>query len=513
MKGGGDGTIRNSDNTLRYPQNLVGEIHIDGMILTGAVWDMRKALGIDLVRRLTHEARNAAPDGANHGDAFADYFLEVLAADDDDGDLSNGTPHSAEIVEAFVRHGIPASAMTLAHDALTDQPAGLQGYPVGGTVAFSQSIIENLLRLEHARIRFTTDDWKTSDTVDLVIDQQARTFSGIFPAQPAGSIVRYYVEVADAYGSVTRTPASTSHLFLVGFRSRVNEAFDADPGWSTSTDASSGAWVRERPIGTYDKDRGTPPDTPWLQPDGDNTAGDAAIACWVTGNAQAVFGMDENDVDDGKTVLTSRTYDLRGMNAPILRYYRWFSNYQRQGGTGSGRWTSRISDDGGLTWKSLEYSRQHDPQWAVQIIRLEQHVALTDKFVAQFTVSDAAPGAIVEAALDDFEILESEGPVSSSDTPPISGVVELEQNYPNPFNPSTTISFHSPTRAQVRLSVQTLQGADVAVLHDGPVESGSHRFLFDGRALPSAHYVITLRSTPAGAMTSSVSTRIMTLVK
>lgn len=513
MKGSGDGTIRNADNTLRYPQNLVGEIHIDGMILTGAVWDMREALGIDLARRLTHEARNAAPDGANHGDAFADYFLEILAADDDDGDLSNGTPHSAAIVEAFVRHGIPASAMTLAHQALTDQPDGLPGYPVSGTVAFSQSIIENLLRLEHARIRFTTDDWKTSDTVDMEIDQQTRTFGGVFPAQPAGSIVRYYVEVADAYGSVTRTPAGASHLFLVGYRSRINETFDTDAGWTVATDASSGAWVRERPIGTYDKDRGTPPDTPWLQPDADNTTGDGAISCWVTGNAQAVFGMDENDVDDGKTVLTTRTYDLRGMNAPILRYFRWFANYQRQGGTGSGRWTSKISDDGGATWKSIEFSRQHDPQWAVQIVRLEQHVALTDKFVAQFTASDAAPGAIVEAALDDFEILESEGPVSSADALTSAHDVQLEQNYPNPFNPSTTISFTLPVRAQLRLSVQTLQGVEVATLVDAVVDAGRHHVVFDGSSLASGHYLVQLRSSVTGSSDVRVYSRIITLVK
>ncbi len=513
MKGSGDGTIRNSDNTLRFPQNLVGEIHTDGMILTGAVWDMREAIGIDLSRRLTHEARNAVPDGANHGDAFADYFLEILAADDDDGDLSNGTPNSPAIVEAFVRHGIPASAMTLAHVPLTDQAADTSGYPVSGSVSFSQSIIENLMQLAHARIRYTIDDWKTSDTVELAIDQQTRVFAGVFPAQPAGSIVRYYVEVADAYGSATRIPATTSYLFLVGFRSRINETFETEGGWTTNTDASSGAWVRARPIGTYDKDRGTPPDVTWLQPNADNTSVDGTGACWVTGNAQAVFGMDENDVDAGKTVLTSRMYDLRGMNAPIIRYYRWFSNYLASGGTGSGRWTSRISDDGGVTWKSLEYSRQHDPQWNVQIVRLEQHLSLTDSFVVQFTVSDGTPGAIVEGALDDFEILESAGAVSSTESIPVPQEIRLEQNFPNPFNPTSSIAFSIPSPMRVTLSVHSLLGTHVATLIDGALDAGRHAALFDARTLPSGHYVYTLRVGPDGGVPTRVLIRTMTVVK
>ncbi|MBL0175421.1 MAG: hypothetical protein IPP94_09190 [Ignavibacteria bacterium] len=129
LSGSPDGLIRNSDNTRRYPENLVNEIHDDGMILSGAVWDMRKAIGLEVSRKLTHYVKYGTPDGTTTGEVFADYFIEILVADDDDGNLANGTPHSADIIPAFVKHGIPASGLTLSFNPLGDQTSVTNPYP------------------------------------------------------------------------------------------------------------------------------------------------------------------------------------------------------------------------------------------------------------------------------------------------------------------------------------------------------------------------------------------------
>ncbi|MFH1847574.1 MAG: DUF4082 domain-containing protein, partial [Candidatus Omnitrophota bacterium] len=100
---------RNLDNELRYPDDWAGEVHYDGMIISGAFWDLRKNLiqvygeaqGKTLADELIHCARFGYPL------TFSEYCLQILIVDDDDGDVFNGTPHKQEIVDAFYnKHGI-----------------------------------------------------------------------------------------------------------------------------------------------------------------------------------------------------------------------------------------------------------------------------------------------------------------------------------------------------------------------------------------------------------------------
>jgi len=52
---------------------------------------------------------------------MAEFFIEILVADDDDANLSNGTPHFDEIVTRS-RHGIGTSFyINVQHTALDDQ--------------------------------------------------------------------------------------------------------------------------------------------------------------------------------------------------------------------------------------------------------------------------------------------------------------------------------------------------------------------------------------------------------
>jgi hypothetical protein len=67
-------------------------------------------------------------------------------------------------------------------------------------------------------------------------------------------------------------------------------------------------------------------------------------------------------------------------------------------------------------------------------------------------------------------------------------------NYPNPFNPSTTIDFNLPRDLAVDLRVYGPTGSEVAVLADGTLLAGRHRFAFDGSSLPSGLYVYRLRA-------------------
>jgi hypothetical protein len=66
--------------------------------------------------------------------------------------------------------------------------------------------------------------------------------------------------------------------------------------------------------------------------------------------------------------------------------------------------------------------------------------------------------------------------------------------WPNPFNPAATIAFVLRDAAVVRLSVHDRLGREVALLYDGPCDSGTHRVRFDASALPGGVYFYRLDS-------------------
>lgn len=86
-----------------------GEIHYEGQIIGGALWDLRTALiekygeaeGIATADKLWY---GILPGTSNIPSAY----LEALIADDDDGDIINGTPNVCEINAAFGKHGLLA---------------------------------------------------------------------------------------------------------------------------------------------------------------------------------------------------------------------------------------------------------------------------------------------------------------------------------------------------------------------------------------------------------------------
>ncbi len=68
----------------------------------------------------------------------------------------------------------------------------------------------------------------------------------------------------------------------------------------------------------------------------------------------------------------------------------------------------------------------------------------------------------------------------STDVPATDAAFALRA-HPNPFNPSTRLSFSLPVAQRARVVVHAADGRLVAVLHDGPLASGSQAFAWDGR--------------------------------
>jgi hypothetical protein len=102
-----------ADAEWLWPQDIA-EIHHTGMIFGGTFWDLRKALiaekgeaaGIAIVNKLYLGALRRSIN-------IPTSLVEVLAEDDDDGNLENGTPNECTIRAAFGRHGMRTASGTV----------------------------------------------------------------------------------------------------------------------------------------------------------------------------------------------------------------------------------------------------------------------------------------------------------------------------------------------------------------------------------------------------------------
>ena len=88
---------RDLTNTWIFDENL--SIHRNGQVIGGACWDLRQTQGIGsaIADQLVFEALQMTPHAFN----FDDFALNMLIADDNDGNLSNSVPHFSEIETAF----------------------------------------------------------------------------------------------------------------------------------------------------------------------------------------------------------------------------------------------------------------------------------------------------------------------------------------------------------------------------------------------------------------------------
>ena len=107
----GAGTlIRTGNNARQYPTGAT--VHQQGESWMGFAWKLRERLATTRGRPTAIAVTNDIVLGTIVADATdqAAAMLEVWLADDNDGDLTNGTPHAAELIWAADQHNLPDPA-------------------------------------------------------------------------------------------------------------------------------------------------------------------------------------------------------------------------------------------------------------------------------------------------------------------------------------------------------------------------------------------------------------------
>lgn len=469
----GAGThLRNVDNTNHWPEDDGGS-HFAGQMIGGALWDLRQSAGLATAASLSHFAKYGLPDDADNGEALHEYYVETLVADDDDADLSNGTPNAAAIAAAFNAHGIGSGFFVdITHTALTDTPDH-GPFLVAANILYSGPF--SALDAASPTLHYSVNG-SAWETVPMTPSGAPNQFRANLPGTFVG-LIRYYITAADQLGGSFAFPraAPTRGVisFLAGPVSPVfTQNLEADPGWtigSPDDNATTGIWIRANPVGAFVGSDAS-------QPEDDHTP--AGTICFITGNAAAGAGAGTNDVDNGQTTLTTNVFSALGVTTPLIEFYQWYRN-DLGGAPASDTFHVDISSDGGASWVTVADVEGSAGAWTRAVYRIEEYVAPTANMRVRFRAADFGTGSLVEAGVDDFRLLGVTGSVDVVAS--ATGLDFRISAAPNPFQQHAAFRWTLPEAADVSLSIYDAAGRRVRDMARGRLSAGTHSLLWDGR--------------------------------
>lgn len=502
-----DGIRRYDTERKVYPQDLVGQVHADGEIIMGAWYDTHLLMGGDWNATMplfveAYAGLQAEIADGNEGEAYTDVLLDVLLADDDDGDITNGTPNGNAIVQGFYLHGITLIS-----------PAVLNHTPV----AFAEPIVPVTLvadldlffpytqYLSDVNCHYQVDNelWEIVPMTDASGSFEA-SFSGFAP----GTILKYYFTANDVNGSVgTVNPVGAHqatfptipHIMLIGVSEVGRHDCDNNEDWGAwqtgvaGDNATTGIWLLEIPIPsvTVDVAAGTVVQTgEQVTPNGEY--------CFFTGNGTIGGGIGENDVDGGKTTLQTTTIDLSNYTNPIISYYRWYTNSPPGGANpGADYWQVRMSNNNGSTWTYVENTKTSDLRWRRNAFHVSDYMTPTAQMKLQFIASDSIRptvnlngGSLVEGALDDF-IVYDEAVVGIETLNPLSASVSV---FPNPTIDKLNIVFDLSKAEDIEILVTDAIGRTIYAIPTKTYVQKNNSVILDVATWSKGNYNVVIRN-------------------
>ncbi len=396
----------------------------------------------------TYTARASAP-------GFADQEFEVIVAGDG---VTTQDFHLTDIAGPIVSNVVQPVATS---DTV-------------GPYAISADVVDNS-GVAQVILYWQIDGWPLWNDI-VMTPAGGDTYTADIPGAAPHSRIDFYVWAEDGIGLNGTDPAGGAadpHSLFITEQVYAHDAEDpGDPGWvlgDAGDTASAGLWERADPVGVY-YDNGPF----WIQPEDDATL-DPGVKCFVTGNGDTSFGVD--DVDGGCTTLYSPTFDMSTALRGFVSYWRWYS----EGGfSADDEFDVDVSVDGGTTWSPVEVVDGNQNSWQQRTFEL---TSLTDQVVLRFLACDLNSGGLVEACIDDFAIEVFYDSLTDADDQgqPNLRLPSLAHNRPNPFNPSTVIAFRLPDAGAATLKVFDLDGRLVATLLRGDLPAGTHQVTWRGR--------------------------------
>jgi MYXO-CTERM domain-containing protein len=312
--GMGRGFFRGTDAALRdldpdggeyyWPLHISPDPHETGLIIAGALWDLRTAMiaryGATLGKERADDLYYAT---LRRADDIPTTYPEVLAADDDDGNLANGTPNRCLIDAAFGPHGLVDGTNTFG-----------VGLPVrdGAAVSLAVTAVGGCAAPELGNVALV---WRRAGGADAGIPmvRTGDTWTANIPTQPDGTAVEYRVIATMASGAMLRfpdNPGDPYYRYYVGPLTPIYcTDFESDPfaaGWTHSASSAVDDWQ-------------------WSTANGTTANGDpvtAASGDRLVGTDLRSDGLYPRNATE---TLLSPPIDTRGYTGVRLQFKRWLT--------------------------------------------------------------------------------------------------------------------------------------------------------------------------------------------
>jgi len=473
-----------------FPKDINGEVHNDGEIIAGSWWDVAVNTGsVDTMTKLFTETYYDTPDGpaGTEGTVYHDVLISAILNDDDDNNLSNGTPHLHEIASAFAKHGIYLmSDAQITHTELAHQPSGI---PIDVTAKLTltedSSFFQGLKLFYRDQVAGIWDSVAMTSTGNNVYTAQ-------IPAQNTAAVMDYYFATYDilnnsmfgfpnGYNSISTSDQVTiPYQFAVGVTQKELTDFETPVtdwkiGKVNGDNAKKGIWVQRVPTATTYS--GSLP----MQTGHDHTSGSGQ--CLTTGSGS-------QNVDSGKTTVLTKTFDLSNYTYPIIEYYRWYSNDRGLNGR-TDAWQVQMRDTTSLFWKNVDYTYQSDYAWRRRVLSVKQYLPNAKYVQIRFIATDALNGMLqsygqntVVAALDDVALYDISDLSIDNISKDNKAVI-----YPNPSNSGFTVDLAAQAKGSIYL--YDIMGR---LLQNVEVTGASTLYAFSTATLPQGQYVIRIQT-------------------
>lgn len=257
---------------------------------------------------------------------------------------------------------------------------------------------------------------------------------------------------------------------------------------------------------------------PNMAPYSDHTPATGTM-CFVTGQGTDTLNVEQADVDNGVTSLTTPALDLTGMSEPTIGYWRWFTSFFPIG-TSSGHngpdvndfLAVLISNDNGASWTVVDTTRGLEDHWTEVSIRVEDYVTPTAQVKLRFVAGDTGSPTTCEAGIDDFVAYDATTALVSAPGPATSNRLAFRPPWPDPAAGDVRLVLELPVAGEASVDVLDLAGRQVRTLHRGEAAAGPLMLTWDGRdasgrGAPAGLYFARATAGPERALTRFVRIR------
>jgi choice-of-anchor B domain-containing protein len=243
-----------------------------------------------------------------------------------------------------------------------------------------------------------------------------------------------------------------------------------------------------------------------VQPAADRTPGTGSM-CFVTGQGTTPDVPWDGNVDRGATTLTSPDLDVAAMADPAIGWWRWFHT----DGDGNDWLVTRVSNDAGATWTTVDTLRGQHNRWESRFFRVRDHVTSSSRVRVRFVANDGGASSLVEAAIDDVITFDLATPAVGIAEPAAPRDLAFRPPTPNPARATVRLELEVPAAGRVEVEVVDLAGRRVRTLHRGSAPAGRMSLSWDGRDESGRVASAGLYFVRAASGPSSAETRIVRL--